>query len=145
MPRNGSRDSNPENFIEILRELTNNGTDLTSLYSKPDIADRFVNLVDNMGESFKRNKISTSQIRKVLENIKKIYEEYKKNKSEQLVAKVKLQLLPLAYNAGRFRELKPFYTVLSWFIKQIKKPEDIEALKYFIDGIVAYHRYHGGK
>lgn len=82
-------------------------------------------------------KLTTSQIRNVLDEIQKMkeYDSYK------------LQLLrpKLAYAAGRHRgKVKEFRDLMEELIKLTNK-ENFKIFKYFIEAIVAYHRYHGGK
>lgn len=82
-------------------------------------------------------KLTTSQIRNFLDEIQKmkVYDAYK------------LQLLrpKLAYAAGRHKgKVKEFRDLVEELIKFTNK-DNFNIFKYFIEAIVAYHIYHGGK
>lgn len=84
-----------------------------------------------------RQKLSTSQIRNVLDEIQRMKE----------FDETRLQLLrpKLAYAAGRHKgKVKEFREVIEELIKHTNK-DNFLYFKYFVEAIVAYHRFHGGK
>ncbi len=98
-------------------------------------------LANKLGKKYSRD-ISTSQIRNVLDRIQRM-PNYNPNEL--------LLLEPLlAYVVGKQQKNKRsafdhFYQVISEAINQVKKDEDFEYFRRFVEAIVAYHRYHGGK
>ena len=82
-------------------------------------------------------KLTTSQIRNVLDEIQKMkdYDEYR------------LQMLrpKLAYAAGRHKgKVKEFRDLMEVLIKNTNKA-NFSNFKNFVEAIVAYHKFHGGK
>ncbi|HHT9115182.1 MAG TPA: type III-A CRISPR-associated protein Csm2 [Candidatus Wunengus californicus] len=52
----------------------------------------------------------------------------------------------LAYAKARAsRELTPFFVVVNPLMERVHDSEDFNRLVQFIEAIVAYHKYHGGK
>jgi len=81
--------------------------------------------------------LSTSQIRTILTEIQKMKE----------FNPTKLQLLrpKLAYAAGRHKgKVKEFRDLLEALIKKANQ-DNFDTFKNFVEAIVAYHKYHGGK
>jgi len=94
------------------------------------LADWYVKGKDN-------EKLTTSQIRNVLDEIQKMkdYDEYR------------LQMLrpKLAYAAGRHKgKVKEFRDLMEVLIKNTNKA-NFSNFKNFVEAIVAYHKFHGGK
>lgn len=84
-----------------------------------------------------REKLTTSQIRNILDEIQRMRD----------FDEVGLHLLrpKLAYIAGRHGgRVKDFQKMLDTAIRMTKK-ENYKNFKNFVEAIVAYHRYHGGK
>jgi CRISPR-associated protein Csm2 len=82
-------------------------------------------------------KLSTSQIRGILTEIQRMKE----------FNPTKLQLLrpKLAYAAGRHKgKVKEFRDLLEALIKKANQ-DNFDTFKNFVEAIVAYHKYHGGK
>ena len=82
-------------------------------------------------------KLSTSQIRSVLDEIQRMSQFDER----------KLQLLrpKLAYAAGRHGgRVRDLQELLDTAI-QMTNQRNFEDFKYFVEALVAYHRYHGGK
>lgn len=88
--------------------------------------------------------ISTSQIRRYLDSLRKIkattaYESF--NPSDVLLLQVKI-----AYAAGRVRELNFLYEVMKpAIVKGSEGYYQFEQLLRFVEAIVAYHRYYRGE
>jgi len=113
--------------------------------------------------------IKTTQIRKLLDAIRRLQTEINKsikdkdkNQKESSVSpkerkNLKLELLMLkpkiAYTAARHEQLKPFIKFIDPFINEVinKSSSDsidkeaFQKLVYFIESIVAYHRFYGGQ
>ncbi len=82
-------------------------------------------------------KLTTSQIRNVLDEIQKMkdYDDYR------------LQMLmpKLAYAAGRHKgKVREFRKLMEALIKNTNKA-NFSNFKNFVEAIVAYHKFHGGK
>jgi len=96
-----------------------------------------------LGERFKRNDLSTSQIRNIFSSIKKM-EMSGFNEKELLLLKPKL-----AYAAGRRgakQGTKDLKEVLSIAIESVgNSTEKFENFCNFFEAILAYHRAEGGK
>ncbi|MDH7513895.1 MAG: type III-A CRISPR-associated protein Csm2 [Clostridiales bacterium] len=90
-------------------------------------------------EGREREALSTSQVRNVLDEIQKMPErEFDENQLQLLRPK-------LAYIAGRHRgKVKKFQELLDQAI-QLTNKDNFRNFKYFVEAIVAYHRYYGGK
>ena len=84
----------------------------------------------------KDEKLTTSQIRNVLDEIQKMkeYDEYR------------LQMLrpKLAYAAGRHKGVKEFRQLIEVLIKNTNKT-NFSNFRNFVEAIVAYHKFYGGK
>jgi len=83
------------------------------------------------------DRLSTSQIRNVLDEIQKMkdYDEYR------------LQMLrpKLAYAAGRHKgKVREFHDLMKVLIQNTNKT-NFANFKNFVEAIVAYHKFHGGK
>ncbi len=111
-------------------------------------ADDMVELSEKLGKSF--TSIKTNQIRNIYANITlaKINMQ-KKIELNQILRELILLKPKLAYAAGRQPVVKPFQEYLSKLIDACaKSKEPQKALPNFFDiveGIVAYHKFHGGK
>jgi len=86
-----------------------------------------------------REVLTTSQIRNVLDEIQKMPEkEFDENRLQLLRPK-------LAYAAGRHgKKVREFQKLLDRVI-QLTEKKNFKNFKYFVEAIVAYHRYYGGK
>jgi CRISPR-associated protein Csm2 len=98
---------------------------------------------NELGEYFaqgrEREALTTSQIRNVLDEIQKMPEkQFDENRLQLLRPK-------LAYAAGRHRgKVMEFQRLLDKVI-QLTDKNNFKNFKHFVEAIVAYHRYHGGK
>lgn len=108
-------------------------------------ADRLVALAEQLGDFLaNRIRLKTSQIRKFLDAVNEI-----KSKSTQEEADFRsacMLLKPkLAYAAGRQDEVKPLMAVLVPCINKVHNKNDFMNFYRFVESIIAYHRYHGGR
>jgi len=93
------------------------------------------------GEFCAKNALSTSQIRNVLDTIQRM-QKYDESRLELLRPK-------LAYVAGRNAKSAPiikdyFQPLVDKAIQMVNK-DNFENFRNFVEAIVAYHRYYGGK
>lgn len=97
-----------------------------------------------MGLLLKAFDISTSQIRKYLDSLRKV----KVNSTPETFSPsdVLLQQVKIAYAVGRNSDLDFFYEVLKPAINEGSKSyEYFEQLLRFVEAIIAYHRFYRGE
>lgn len=93
--------------------------------------------LEGNGRDRDSKKLSTSQVRTVLTEIQKM-KQYDLNKIQLLRPK-------LAYATGRHKgKVKDFQELMEALFRKLNK-NNFENFKYFIEALVAYHKYHGGK
>ncbi|MBI2848717.1 MAG: type III-A CRISPR-associated protein Csm2 [Chloroflexi bacterium] len=143
-PQRGPRqdDRVPEEITRIIKEISS----LSSM-ERFD-AERLVAAADRLGD-FLANQIrlKTNQIRKFLDAVTKISSErFDREDGDDYVRQEAILLRPkLAYSAGRIQEVKPLMTVLDPCLSRIKSAKDFDRFHRFVEAIIAYHRYYGGK
>ena len=105
------------------------------------------------GKEFARN-IKTNQIRNFFAHINTIRNEFKNlklNKSsfDQLDSSLILVKPKLAYAKGRNKEVEPFQILMFETIDKVVKSKNKEKAYTnffeFVEAIVAYHKYYGGR
>lgn len=106
---------------------------------------------DYVGKELADKEVSNSQLRGILDEVQKIFR--KKSQEEQdkfaLNVKNRLELMKpkLAYLVGKEKKykkievLKQLNKILSYAIDQITQ-KNLEIFKYFMEAIVAYHRFY---
>jgi CRISPR-associated protein Csm2 len=100
-------------------------------------------ITEERGRRKTEKALSTSQIRNILDEIQRIP---KKENFEKIKNRLNLLRPKLAYAAGRHRgRVKDFREIVEEAIKLVRTPEHFANFRNFIEAIVAYHRYHGGK
>ena len=138
---------NVNKFLNDLKNMTKNGGNLALLIKDPDIAQKFLKWLNDLGFYLKNKNVKTSQIRKMLERVRKLYLDIlRKEKSESMIiAETKMLATLFAYDAGRHpKQLKDLYVIIKWVIDNVKTSEDVLVLKQLAEGITAFHKYHGG-
>ncbi|MBC7330028.1 type III-A CRISPR-associated protein Csm2 [bacterium] len=101
--------------------------------------------VNKIGEVLAK-KVRMSQLRRVLDAFEKIRSAVRTRKgSIDISQEVQLLKIHLAYAAGRQNKLKPLHEVLSRAIDKVQDLDDFKKLSQFIEGLVAYHKFHGGE
>jgi len=86
----------------------------------------------------KEKELTRSQIRNILDTIQ-MMREFNKDKLQLLRPK-------LAYLAGRHGgRVKEFQRIIDKSILMVTNEKEFENFTNFVEAIVAYHRYHGGK
>ena len=112
-------------------------------------AEKLVSFADNLGEFLaNRARLKTSQIRKFLDAVNSIKSRGRAKRGEaSFFQRETLLLKPkLAYAAGRQKnEVKPLMEVLDPCMDKVKDEEDFLNFSRFVEAIVAYHRFYGGK
>jgi len=102
--------------------------------------EKLVNTAEKIGFYLAQKKLSTSQIRNVFSEIKKMQvSEYNRNKL--------LLLKPrLAYAAGRHGgAVKTLKEILTVAIDNVENENDFNQFVNFFEAILAYHREKGGR
>ncbi len=138
--------SNPSQQSEdtTVRECKQKIEQFKSTGLKNLSGDDLVDISSKMGGHLSK-KLKTTQIRRFLDGIRKLDSEFDrgKNFNKDLVILMKPKL---AYAVGRNQDIKPLMEVLEPAITAgAKSYSDFKKLVALIEGIVAYHRYHGGK
>ena len=105
-----------------------------------------VKYAEDVGD-FLANKarLKTSQIRKFLDAVNAIRSEGKDKDPSFFQRRVILLKPKLAYAAGRQDAVRPLMAVLDPCMSRVKDEEDFFKFSRFVEAIVAYHRYHGGR
>jgi len=95
---------------------------------------------DELAKRFYNEKLSTSQIRNILDEVQRMPErDFDENRLHLLRPK-------LAYAAGRHKKIQGvlgFQKLIDKAIQMTGK-ENYKNFRNFVEAIVAYHRYHGG-
>jgi len=101
--------------------------------------ERLVNFAQKIGYYLAQRKLSTSQIRNIFSEIKKMQTKYDRNRL--------LLLKPrLAYAAGRHGEaVKTLKEILTIAIDNVENERDFYQFVNFFEAILAYHREKGGR
>jgi len=143
-PQNRGRSRGPDIAGEIAKDLAqckSLGEELT--------AEKVVELGERGGEHLKRVGLKTSQIRKFLDGVNRIkVEGHLKGTEEGSFFRGQCQLLrpQLAYAAARQREtVEPLQKMLEPCLKKVASKKDFDRLHQFVEALIAYHRYYGGK
>ena len=129
----GQSQSKPEIDVDKIKKILNGDAETLNQY-----ADELAR--DYLSPKNESQKLSTSQIRNVLDEIQRM-KEYDSTKLQLLRPK-------LAYAAGRHQgkvnKVRDFRDLIEILIKHTNQ-YNFPYFKYFIEAIVAYHRLHGGK
>jgi CRISPR-associated protein Csm2 len=92
-----------------------------------------------------RVRLKTSQIRKFLDAVNEIKSKGTQEKEADFRSACMLLKPKLAYAAGRQDEVKPLMAVLVPCIDRVYGKDDFTRFYRFVESIIAYHRYHGGR
>lgn len=101
--------------------------------------EKFVDFSEQFGRLCYKNKVSTSQIRGIYHQVKRLQNNINASKSQ-------LQLLrpKLAYQKGRFRELTDLQMLFDHLIKNVKTDDHLLNFKEFFEAVICYHKAAGG-
>jgi CRISPR-associated protein Csm2 len=132
---------NGKDQTDVFAEYKKNVENLAKLDTE-----KLVEIAEKVGKETAGKKISTSQIRRFLDGVRRIDTSLKQgNKWDSVKAEVVLLRPKLAYAAGRHRNLKPFAEFLDVAVKSGCQSEDnFRTLLRLIESIMAYHRFYGG-
>jgi CRISPR-associated protein Csm2 len=94
-----------------------------------------------------RIRLKTSQIRKFLDAVNAIKSKSAQQTTDDAFFRSECMLLKpkLAYAAGRQDEVKPLMSVLVPCIDRVHGRADFSNFYRFVEAIMAYHRFHGGR
>jgi len=108
-------------------------------------AEELVWIADKVGLYLKNQGLKTTQIRRFLDAVRRIDNQFKSSKEKFNGESVILLKPRLAYAAGRESKVKPLMKVLAPAIDRgAKSYESFKKLLALIEGIVAYHKFYGG-
>lgn len=109
-------------------------------------ADDLIEIAQKMGNYLKELDLKTTQVRKFLDGVRRIdvMSEKGKNFNREMVILLRPKL---AYAAGRDpQKIGPLMEILDPAITAGSKSyDDFKKLIALIEGIMAYHKYYGGK
>jgi len=89
--------------------------------------------------------VSTRQIRKVFDEIKRLKIELRTKGGEGVDLDRLLLLRPkLAYLEGKESRVRDYTGVMDIILEKVKNHEDLEKLADFSEAVVAYHKFYGG-
>lgn len=111
----------------------------------PDILlgneEKLVKDAEDFGKYLGNGGLSTSQIRNIFSDVKKM-DSFERNKKELILLRPKL-----AYVAGRHRRRTKVITdlqeVMDECIRNVKDEESFKNFQDFFEAILAYHKYYG--
>lgn len=131
-----------EQQLEVVRELRQRIERYQRLKDLP--AEELVNVADRLGRYLKENNLKTSQVRRFLDGVRRIDVQFDKGKSFNRDSIILLKP-KLAYAAGRQSSVKPLMDILEPAISaSTDSYESFKKLLALIEGIMAYHKFHGG-
>lgn len=122
--------------------------DLKGLSEKDFDTEQLVKWAAEMGDFLaNRIRLKTSQIRKFLDAVNEIRSKGVQKPDNDPFFRSQCMLLKpkLAYAAGRQGEVKPLMDVLTPCIDKVRSKTDFTRFYRFMEAIIAYHRYHGGR
>jgi CRISPR-associated protein Csm2 len=120
---------------ELVEEIKRNSQAILTMEN----IEKFVELSENFGQLCSRTDISTSQIRGIFQNVKRLPDDFEKSKKDLNLLRPKL-----AYQKGRFSQLTPLTEILTHLIKQVNNDLTLKGFKEFFEAILAYHKSYGG-
>ncbi|BBM69611.1 type III-A CRISPR-associated protein Csm2 [Rhodothermus marinus] len=116
---------------------------------EPEAIDR---LAHDMGRKYAEKEIKTAQVRNVFAHINRMRTRLRRNRSvsPEIIKRDLVMLKPrLAYAGGRQEKVRPMSEDLRQVVNAVLNSQSFEkALQNFFDlveGIVAYHKFYGGK
>lgn len=146
MPNGRQRDRGGEG-LSVAEQIAREVSQLEALSVMS--TERLVDMASQMGDFLaNRIRLKTSQIRKFLDAVNEIKSKgVQKHKDDPFFRSECMLLKPkLAYAAGRQREqVEPLMSVLAPCIDKVHDKEDFTRFYRFVEAIIAYHRFHGGR
>jgi len=121
---------------EIVEKVKNDIPDILSGNEEKLVKD-----AEDFGKYLGNGGLSTSQIRNIFSDVKKM-DSFERNKKELILLRPKL-----AYVAGRHRRRTKVITdlqeVMDECIRNVKDEESFKNFQDFFEAILAYHKYYG--
>ena len=138
-----SRGIRRDDMMRISNKIVNNAQKILIKDTMEDI-NTFIRLSEKFGEmcakyQYKRKRISTSQIRGIFNEVKRLSDDFEASKKDLNLLRPKL-----AYQKGRFEVLEPLTNVLIELIKKVNDNKTLQGFKEFFEAIIAYHKASGG-
>lgn len=106
--------------------------------------DDLVQAAEDLGKHLVDERLNTTQIRKFLTQVNKLSADFRKSRSFER-ERVVLLKPKLAYAAGQHDAVRPLAAVLVDAIDRVVSDRDYERFARFVEAVVAYHRFYGGK
>lgn len=129
----------------------NNGQPPARPATRPErVPEDYVDRADELMSRTSRN-ITTSKLRNLLSLVTDIYNTESRRTEPELLAESRAKLMQMrvrvAYEAGREKSVADFVDEahLLQYIKGVTKREDLIRLARYMEALVAYHRYYGGR
>ncbi len=99
------------------------------------------------GRAAKDLELKTAQLRRFFDPLKSIEQKVFIENREWDDVKTDFVLLTpkLAYAKGKDLIPQPFYHLIKGCLIRVESKEDLKSLIRFLETVVAYHKYHGGK
>jgi CRISPR-associated protein Csm2 len=118
----------------------------------PQAAKKLVEWSEHLGEFLARRGLTTSQIRKVFGEVRRLWMEAQKGWTDVLTRKVHLLIPKLEYAARKEVAVKALRAVLVRSIREVLEGENHDEIRRrferfveFFEAILAYHYAFGGK
>jgi CRISPR-associated protein Csm2 len=118
----------------------------------PQAAKKLVEWSEHLGEFLARRGLTTSQIRKVFGEVRRLWMEAQKGWTDVLTRKVHLLIPKLEYAARKEVAVKALRVVLVRSIREVLEGENHDEIRKrferfveFFEAILAYHYAFGGK
>ncbi len=134
-----------ENYTENQKKLTQSIFE----WVKNGITEKTVEEADRIGKFLANNKLTTSQIRNIFGEMRRIQMRgYEKEKSAFLLLKPKLAY---AVKRNDNEGIKEFYRIFCDGFDAVDKMNDEKGKEHFnnfmqiLEAILAFHKYYGGK
>lgn len=105
---------------------------------------------NKFGHSGERDKLTTSKLRKLLALTSEIYNELRVNGMDAVTDKIAYLQVQFVYQSGRYKIMEDFVkqAQLVEILKKIqrsKDPRDFIRFNHYMEALVAYFKYYGGK
>lgn len=132
-----------DDIMKVSNEIIHNAQKILNKDTMEDI-NTFIQLSEDFGEMCAHYRhrgkvISTSQIRGIFNEVKKLSDNFEASKKDLNLLRPKL-----AYQKGRFEVLEPLTNILIELIKKVNDNKTLQGFKEFFEAIIAYHKASGG-
>lgn len=153
-PKNNGRSSNtynvkqtPEQVVALVKkdykEKIGQEYKFQSVWITEGFDENFNNFANNVGRYLEKKELSSSKIRNIYNEIKRIQMNYEEEKSSSYLLRPKI-----AYAVGRDSKnygLQMFKIVFDDCFRCVAEEKHYHNLCGVIEALIAYHKYYGGK